>query len=124
MAKNLDIEFKGAIFDARKVEKIIGQETSKVLDKAALDGESAVKVQLYKPDHGVVTGFLRESVAGTRVNALTTIIDAGEVLQGSQVVYANRIEGIFSMFRNALQVLKGQNLKQVLARRIAKRLNG
>tara|TARA_R110000787_G_scaffold57151_3_gene130785 strand:- start:109 stop:480 length:372 start_codon:yes stop_codon:yes gene_type:complete len=123
MAKNIDVEFKGAIFDARKVEKILGQETSKILDEAALFGETAVKTQLF-PTHGLVTGFLRESVAGTRVSELHAIIDAGEVVQGKNVVYANFIEGLYSMFRNSWSLIRGKNLPQLLARRVASRLNG
>jgi hypothetical protein len=120
---NSDVEFKGVIWSPRKVEKIIGQETEKVLDEAALFGEVAVKQQLF-PGHGVVTGFLRESVTGSRVDSLHAIIDAGEVTQGKNVVYANFIEGLYHMFLNAWQLIRRKNLAKVLARRIAGRLNG
>ena len=123
MVVKADVTFTGPIFDSRKVEKIMGEEVSKILDEAALFGETAVKTQLF-PGHGVVTGFLRESVAGTRIDSLHTIIDAGEVVQGKNVVYANFIEGLYNMFLNAWQLIQKKNLPQLLAKRIAGRLNG
>tara|TARA_R110000822_G_scaffold63399_3_gene155802 strand:- start:615 stop:983 length:369 start_codon:yes stop_codon:yes gene_type:complete len=118
-----DVQFKGVIWSPRKVEKIIGQETEKILDEAAMFGETAVKTQLF-PGHGLITGFLRESVTGTRVDSLHAVIDAGEVTQGKNVVYANFIEGLYSMFLTAWQLIKRKNLPQLLAKRIAGRLNG
>ena len=118
-----DVQFKGVIWSPRKVEKIIGQETEKILDEAAMFGETAVKTQLF-PGHGLITGFLRESVTGTRVDSLHAVIDAGEVTQGKNVVYANFIEGLYSMFLTAWQLIKRKNLPQLLAKRIARRLNG
>lgn len=118
-----DVKFTGVIWKPRKVEKIIGQETGKILDEAAMFGEIAVKQQLF-PGHGVVTGFLRESVTGTRIDSLHAVIDAGEVTQGSNVVYSNFIEGLYSMFFNAWQLLRRKNLAVLLAKRIAGRLNG
>ena len=118
-----DVQFKGVIWSPRKVEKIIGQETEKILDEAAMFGETAVKTQLF-PGHGLITGYLRESVTGTRVDSLHAVIDAGEVTQGKNVVYANFIEGLYSMFLNAWQLLRRKNLPQLLAKRIAGRLNG
>ena len=123
MADKTDVKFTGVIWNSKKVEKIIGQETKKVLDEAAQFGEIAVKQQLY-PGHGLLTGFLRESVTGTRVDRLHAIIDAGEVTQGKNVVYANYIEGLYRMFYNAWQLLRRKNLAQLLAKRIAGRLNG
>lgn len=120
---NSDVEFKGVIWSPRKVEKIIGQETEQILDEAALFGEAAVKSQLF-PGHGVVTGFLRESVTGTRVDSLHAVIDAGEVTQGKNVIYANFIEGLYHMFHNAWQLIRQKDMGKVLARRIARRLNG
>ena len=126
MVVKADVTFKGPIFDRRKVEKIMGQEFDKILDEAALFGEAAVKNQLFPgpPPHGVVTGFLRESVAGTRIDSLHAIIDAGEVVQGKNVVYANFIEGLYNMFKNAENMINAKNLKEMLAKRIARRLNG
>ena len=118
-----DVQFKGVIWSPRKVEKIIGQETEKILDEAAMFGETAVKTQLF-PGHGLITGFLRESVTGIRVDSLHAVIDAGEVTQGKNVVYANFIEGLYSMFLTAWQLIKRKNLPQLLAKRIAGRLNG
>ena len=118
-----DVQFKGVIWSPRKVEKIIGQETEKILDEAAMFGETAVKTQLF-PGHGLITGFLRESVTGIRVDSLHAVIDAGEVTQGKNVVYANFIEGLYHMFLNAWQLLRKKNLPQLLAKRIARRLNG
>ena len=118
-----DVQFKGVIWSPRKVEKIIGQETEKILDEAAMFGETAVKTQLF-PGHGFITGFLRESVTGIRVDSLHAVIDAGEVTQGKNVVYANFIEGLYHMFLNAWQLLRKKNLPQLLAKRIARRLNG
>lgn len=123
MADKTDVKFKGVIWNSKKVEKIIGQETEKVLDEAAMFGEVTVKSQLY-PGHGLRTGFLRESVTGTRVNSLHAVIDAGEVTQGKNVVYANYIESLYQMFANALTAIRQKNLGKLLAGRIARRLNG
>lgn len=123
MADKTDVKFKGVIWNSKKVERIIGQETEKVLDEAAMFGEVTVKSQLY-PGHGLRTGFLRESVTGTRVNSLHAVIDAGEVTQGKNVVYANYIESLYQMFANALTAIRKKNLGKLLAGRIARRLNG
>lgn len=123
MADKTDVKFKGVIWNSKKVERIIGQETEKVLDEAAMFGEVTVKSQLY-PGHGLRTGFLRESVTGTRVNSLHAVIDAGEVTQGKNVVYANYIESLYQMFANALTAIRQKNLGKLLAGRIARRLNG
>ena len=121
----IEVDLIGPIFQARQVERIIGQEIGKILDEAALSGETAVKQQLFPgpPPHGVVTGFLRESITGTRVDSLHTIIDAGQTTQGSQVVYARRIEGLYHMFFNAWQLLRNKNLPELLAKRVTRRLN-
>lgn len=123
MADKTDVKFKGVIWNSKKVERIIGQETEKVLDEAAMFGEVTVKSQLY-PGHGLRTGFLRESVTGTRVNSLHAVIDAGEVTQGKNVVYANYIESLYQMFANALTAIRKKKLGKLLAGRIARRLNG
>ena len=118
-----EVEFRGPIFRAADVERIIGQETGKILDEAGLFGETAVKIQLF-PTHGLITGFLRESVTGTRVDSLHTIIDAGEFTQGSNVIYARFIEGMYHMFENAWMLLRRKNLARLLAERVMRRLNG
>ncbi len=123
MVDKTDVQFKGVIWNPKQVEKIIAEESAQFIDDVVLSGEGLVKEQLY-PGHGVVTGFLRESVAGTRIDALGGVIDAGEVLQGKQVVYANYIEGLYKMFANARQKLNRMNLGKQLRERIAGRLNG
>lgn len=123
MPNVIEVELTGPIFRSGDVERIIGQETGKILDEAALFGETAVKTQLF-PGHGLITGFLRESVTGARVDSLHTIIDAGEFTQGSNVVYARFIEGLYNMFFNAWQLIRGKNLPELLAKRVTRRLNG
>ena len=117
------VVFHGPIFNVAATRKIVAEETGKILDEAGLFGETAVKQQLF-PTHGVITGFLRESVTGTRVDSLNTIIDAGEFTQGSNVIYARFIESLYNMFHNAWMLIRQKNLAELLAKRIANRLNG
>lgn len=123
MVNKTDVEFSGVIWSSREVEKIIAEETADLLDSTALSGEADVKSQLY-PGHGVVTGYLRESVTGTRIDALSAVIDAGEVTQGSNVIYANFIEGLYNMFANTSQRINRMGLGRKLREKIAGRLNG
>lgn len=117
------VVFHGPIFSSSETKKIIAEEITTILDEAGVFGETAVKQQLF-PTHGVVTGFLRESVTGTRVDSLNTIIDAGEFTQGSNVIYARFIESLYNMFHNAWMLIRQKNLPGLLAKRIASRLNG
>jgi len=120
---NSDVQLKGTIFNPRKVEKIIGEEIEGMLDEASMFGETAVKSQLF-PGHGLVTGYLRESVSGVRVDSLHAVIDAGEVTQGKNVVYASFIESLYNMFHNSWKLIQRKNLPKLLRTRIAGRLNG
>ena len=77
--------------DKLRTKKDIIAAANDGLTDLALLGEGYVKKQLYK-GHGVVTGHLRASVSGGLQKDLVAVVDAGEQLQGRNVIYAGWIE--------------------------------
>ena len=61
------------------------------LTDLALVGEGYVKKQLYR-GHGVQTGHLRASISGGLQKNLVAVVDAGQQLQGRDVIYAGWVE--------------------------------
>lgn len=61
------------------------------LTDVALHGQRLVQEQLY-PGHGVVTGHLRRSIAGSVIAPAMAQIDAGLHQQGANLHYADAVE--------------------------------
>lgn len=61
------------------------------LQDVVLHGQRLVQEQLY-PGHGVVTGHLRRSIAGSMIAPMVGQIDAGLHAQGANVNYADAVE--------------------------------
>lgn len=96
-APGVEVKLTGPLFQPGVSRKIVN-EINQALDKVAKVGEGHVKQQLY-PGHGLITGNLRESVAGDLVKDLHAVIDAGEHVQGANVVYAEAVESGRGSFR-------------------------
>lgn len=87
---DLSIDIRGTVFEAGMQRGLL-RRMNEGLDEVAKIGEGDVKSQLY-PGHGFVTGNLREAVAGDLIDDLVAVIDAGEHIQGKNIVYAEWIE--------------------------------
>ena len=74
-----------------RIKKDIVSAANDGLTKIALVGEGYVKKDLYR-GHGVLTGHLRASIAGGPKKNLVSVVDAGQMLQGRNVVYAYWVE--------------------------------
>ena len=74
-----------------RIKKDIVSAANDGLTKIALVGEGYVKKDLYR-GHGVLTGHLRASISGGLRKNLVSVVDAGQMLQGQNVVYAEWVE--------------------------------
>jgi hypothetical protein len=119
---DMRVELRGPMFSPnspRKV-KVIIRDGLAILAEA---GAGFVQSQLY-PGHGYITGFLHGSVAGHVVTDLLAIVDAGQLAQGGNVVYARPIEQRYGMFKFGTEKLQAQDMDKIFGEPIAKALNG
>ena len=91
-----------------------------LLDLATIEGSNKVLEQLWGPPvsqynkaprsakHGRKTGELRRHVGASKVRDYLVQVDAGEARYGSNLVYANWVEGISN--RNARTSFKGYHM--------------
>ena len=88
-------KMKGPIFDAPAQVSLGFQEAVNrgLLDLAIIEGSNKVKEQLY-PDHGRITGNLRNHIAASVTKDNEVQIDAGEARYGANLIYSAWVEGI------------------------------
>jgi hypothetical protein len=89
------IKLKGPIFDTPTQISLGFQAAVNrgITDLAQFEGANNVKEQL-KPGHGRVIGKLRGQIGASLVRDNLAQFDAGEGLYGTNLVYANWVEGI------------------------------
>jgi len=64
-----------------------------LLDLATFEGSNRVKEDLY-PDHGRITGNLRNHIGASIVRDYVSQVDAGEARYGANLIYSSWVEGI------------------------------
>jgi len=95
VTQTTSIKLKGPIFDAPTQVSLGFQQAVNrgLLDLAQFEGANRVKQQL-EPGHGRVTGNLRNHISASLVRDNLAQFDAGETRYGTNLVYANWVEGI------------------------------
>lgn len=128
---SVTIDTRGALFD-RGLQRGLVQGLNEGIDTITKIGESEVKKQLY-PGHGFQTGRLREAVAGDLIEDLRGVVDAGQHVEGRNVVYADWIEGIsprnrttrfkgYRMFRFATKLIEALPMNEIIGGKIMRYL--
>jgi hypothetical protein len=78
-----------------------------LLDLATIEGSNKVKEQLY-PDHGRITGNLRNHIGANIIKDNVAQIDAGEFRYGANLIYSAWVEGISD--KNKTSTFKGYQM--------------
>ena len=100
---------KGPIFNKPSQVSIGFQEAVNrgLLDLATIEGSNKVKEQLY-PDHGRITGNLRNHLGANLIEDNVAQIDAGEYRYGANLIYSAWVEGIST--RNSPEGFEGYQM--------------
>ena len=117
---NLQINIKGKLLDIN-ANKNMAKAINKGIEKMMLVTEDRTKART-----PVRTGHLRRSITGQLIGNLSAQVDAGQISQGQNVVYADWIEGISarnsqtgyagaSMFRLAAKELENEDKSKYFA---------
>ena len=107
MNVTIETELKGKIADPRLKDQLKHAINDGLMELAQIEGANVVKNQLY-PSHGFVTGNLKNRIGSAVVKDYVAQIDAGAHRYGSNLIYANWVEGISRMFLNMFRQL-GRN---------------
>ena len=96
------LKLKGPVFNAPSQVSLGFQEAVNrgLLELATIEGSNKVKEQLY-PNHGRVTGNLRNHIGAAVIKDNVAQIDAGEHRYGKNIIYSAWVEGISSRNRTS-----------------------
>ena len=102
-------KFKGPMFQTGSQVSMGFQEAVNrgLLDLATIEGSNKVKEQLY-PDHGRITGNLRNHIGANIIKDNVAQIDAGEFRYGANLIYSAWVEGISA--KNKTSSFKGYQM--------------
>ena len=117
MIVTVETELKGKIADPRLKDQLKHAINDGLMELAQIEGANVVKNQLY-PNHGIETGNLKNRIGSAVVKDYVAQIDAGAHRYGSNLIYANWVEGISS--RNFQSRFKGYKMFENMFRQLAR----
>ncbi len=117
MKVTMEAELRGKIADPRLRHQLKDAINDGLMELAQIEGANHVKNQLY-PNHGFVTGNLKNHIGSAVVKDFVAQIDAGAHRYGSNLIYANWVEGISK--RNFGSRFKGYKMFEKMFKDLAR----